>query len=120
MMKVSTPFDLSVKLQKNDARVVVQLESERACNVLDLTYHLQLVKLVNFTSNPNGEHWKTIITIFGYLMKTKNLDLHYGRFSVILEGYTDASWISSVEYHKSAFVWIFTLVGGTISWKSKK
>ena len=53
-------------------------------------------------------------------MKTKNLGLHYGRFLAILEGYTDASLISSVEYHKSAFMWIFTLAEGTISWKSKK
>lgn len=53
-------------------------------------------------------------------MKTKNLGLHYGRFPVILEGYTNASWISSVEYHKSTFKWIFTLVGSAISWKRKK
>lgn len=53
-------------------------------------------------------------------MKTKNLGLHYGRFLDILEGYTDVSLISSVEYDNYAFMWIFTLAGGSISWKSKK
>lgn len=53
-------------------------------------------------------------------MKTKNLGLHHDIFPVILEGYTDTSLISSVDYHKSAFMWIFILAEGTISWKSKK
>ncbi|MCH90673.1 hypothetical protein A2U01_0011595 [Trifolium medium] len=71
-------------------------------------------------SNPNNEHWKAITRIFGYLLKTKNLGLHYGRFPAILEGYTDASWISNVGDHKSTTGWVFTLTGGAISWKSKK
>ncbi|MCI12219.1 G-type lectin S-receptor-like serine/threonine protein kinase RLK1-like, partial [Trifolium medium] len=41
-------------------------------------------------------------------------------FPAILEGYTDASWISSVGDYKSTTGWIFTLAGGAISWKSKK
>lgn len=68
-----------------------------------------------FTSNLNGEHWKAITRIFGYLLKTKNLGLHYGRFRAILEGYADASWILSNEDHKSTTGWIFTLVRGEIS-----
>ncbi|XP_050902310.1 secreted RxLR effector protein 161-like [Lathyrus oleraceus] len=73
-----------------------------------------------FTSNPSKEHWKEITRIFGYLLKTKDLGLHYGRFPSILEGYTDVSWIYSVVDHKSTTGWIFTLAGGKISWKSKK
>lgn len=42
--KVSTQFDPNVKLQKNDGRFVTQLEYASACNVLDPTQHLQLVK----------------------------------------------------------------------------
>lgn len=73
-----------------------------------------------FTSNLNGDYWKTITRIFGYLLRTKNLGLHYGRFPTILEGYTNASWIFTVGDHKSITGWIFTLGGGEISWKSKK
>ena len=77
-------------------------------------------KMSRFTSNPNDEHWKAITRIFEYLLKTKNLGLHYGKFPAVLEGYTDASWISSVGDYKSTTGWIFTLAGGAISWKSKK
>ena len=35
--EVTTLFDSSVKLQKNDGRVVAQLDYANACNVLDPT-----------------------------------------------------------------------------------
>ena len=38
----------------------------------------------------------------------------------MLEGYSDASWITSVSDNKSTSGWIFTLGGGVISWASKK
>jgi len=37
-----------------------------------------------------------------------------------LEGYSDASWITSVSNNKSTFGWIFTFGGGSVSWASKK
>nr|GEV87349.1 zinc finger, CCHC-type [Tanacetum cinerariifolium] len=39
---------------------------------------------------------------------------------VVLEGYTDASWISNTEYNSSTSGWVFLLGGGVISWASKK
>nr|GEY76894.1 retrovirus-related Pol polyprotein from transposon TNT 1-94 [Tanacetum cinerariifolium] len=38
----------------------------------------------------------------------------------VLEGYTDASWITDQEDHASTSEWIFTLGGGAVSWGSKK
>src|SRR4051812_7396172 len=113
--EVHTPFNPSVKLQKNNGRSMAQLEyaSEIGC----LMYLMQCTrpyiafavsKMSRFTSNPNDDHWKAITRIFGYLLKTKNLGLHYGKFHAILEGYTDASWISSVGDYKSTTGWIFT------------
>src|SRR4051812_10163218 len=52
--------------------------------------------------------------------KNQNLDLHHGRFPIILEGYTNMSWISSVGDHKFTTEWIFTLIGGEFAWNSKK
>lgn len=96
--EVTTPFDHAVKIQKNNGRAITQLEYESAIGCL---MHLMqctrpyisfvVSKMIRFTSNPNKEHWKAITRIFGYLQKTKNLGLHYGRFPAILEGYTDAS-----------------------------
>ena len=38
----------------------------------------------------------------------------------MLEGYSDANWVTSVSDNKSTSGWIFTLGGGAISWASKK
>jgi hypothetical protein len=38
----------------------------------------------------------------------------------MLEGYLDASWITSTSDNKSTSGWVFTLGGGVISWASKK
>ncbi|GJR83150.1 zinc finger, CCHC-type containing protein [Tanacetum coccineum] len=41
-------------------------------------------------------------------------------FAVVLEGYTDASWINNTEYNSSASGWVFLLGEGALSWASKK
>lgn len=96
--EVNTPFDPSVKLQKNNGRTVAQLEYASAigclmylmqCTRPDIAFAVS--KMSRFTSNPNDEHWKAITRIFGYLLKTKNLGLHYGKFPAVLEGYIDTS-----------------------------
>ena len=38
----------------------------------------------------------------------------------MLEGYSDANWMTSVDDNKSTSSWIFTFGGGAISWPSKK
>ena len=38
----------------------------------------------------------------------------------MLEGYSDASWISTVGDNLSTTSWVFTLGGGVVSWGSKK
>ena len=37
-----------------------------------------------------------------------------------MEGYPDASWITSTYDNKSTSGWIFTIGGGVVSWASKK
>ncbi|GKE08704.1 hypothetical protein Tco_1412255 [Tanacetum coccineum] len=46
--------------------------------------------------------------------------LEYNGDPSVLEGYTDASWITDQEYYASTSEWIFTLGGGAVSWGSKK
>ncbi|KAL0284264.1 UNVERIFIED_CONTAM: Retrovirus-related Pol polyprotein from transposon RE2 [Sesamum radiatum] len=77
-------------------------------------------KLSRFTNNPSIENWKSIRRVFGYLKGTVNLELFYNRFPAVLEGYSDASWITSVENNKSTSGWVFTLAGGAVAWASKK
>ena len=66
------------------------------------------------------DHWKAIGRVLGYLKKSISLGLFYSKFPVALEGYSDATWITSVSDNKSTSGWIFTLGGGAISWASKK
>ncbi|RVW78512.1 Retrovirus-related Pol polyprotein from transposon TNT 1-94 [Vitis vinifera] len=123
----NTPFDSSIKLEKNDGRSVAQLEYASAigslmyaaqCTRADISFAVS--KLSRFTSNPSVEHWKAIGRVLGYLKNTKELSLQYSKFPAIIEGYSDASWISSVGDNLSTTGWVFTLGGGAVSWGSKK
>lgn len=77
-------------------------------------------RLSRFTHNPSREHWKAIIRLLGYPMHTKDFGLHYKTYPVVLEGYTDANWISGSKNTKSTSGYVFTLAGGAVSWKSRK
>ncbi|GJS95122.1 hypothetical protein Tco_0831683 [Tanacetum coccineum] len=52
-----------------------------------------------------------------YAMKSTRPDIAY---IVVLEGYSDASWITNSEDHTSTPGWIFLLGEGAISWAFKK
>lgn len=51
-------------------------------------------KLSRFTSNPRNNHWKALTMVLKYIRHTLNYGLHYSRYPVMLEGYTDANFIS--------------------------
>ena len=65
-------------------------------------------------------HWSAIQRVFGYLKKIMDYALHYSREPDILEGYTDASWITGSDHSRSTSRWIFMLAGAAVSWASKK
>jgi hypothetical protein len=46
--------------------------------------------------------------------------LEHSGYPSVLEGYTDASWITDQEDYASTSGWIFKLGGGAVSWGSKK
>ncbi|XP_075074624.1 uncharacterized protein LOC142162200 [Nicotiana tabacum] len=123
----NTPYDSSVKLTANTGRAVAQLEYASAIGSMMYAMHctrpdiaFAVCKLSRFTSNPGNDHWKAISRVLGYLKYTKHLGICYNGFPNVLEGYSDASWITSINDNKSTSGWIFTLGGGAISWASKK
>ncbi|XP_060201820.1 secreted RxLR effector protein 161-like [Lycium barbarum] len=77
-------------------------------------------KLSRYTSNPSKLHWYAIYRVLKYLKKTIDYGICYSGFPSVLEGYSDASWISDRVDHASTSGWIFMLGGGAISWGSKK
>ncbi|GJS58899.1 zinc finger, CCHC-type containing protein [Tanacetum coccineum] len=94
---VSTPMDTSEKLMPN-----------------------KVGKLSRYTSNPSTQHWQAIQRVLKYLKKTMDYSLVYTGYSLVLEGYTDTSWISNNKDNSSTSGWVFLLGGGAISWASKK
>ncbi|KAL0312877.1 UNVERIFIED_CONTAM: Retrovirus-related Pol polyprotein from transposon TNT 1-94 [Sesamum radiatum] len=124
---VSTPIDPSVKLMPNTGKAVSQLEYSKVIGCLmyamtstrpDIAYAVG--KLSRFTSIPSTHHWQAIRRVLKYLKKTMFYGLSYSGSPSVLEGYSDASWITNVEDHSSTSGWVFLLGGGAISWASKK
>ncbi|GJZ61446.1 zinc finger, CCHC-type containing protein [Tanacetum coccineum] len=75
---VSTPMDTSEKLMPNNGLVVSQLEYSRVIGCL---------------------------MVLKYLKKTMDYRLTYISYPSVLEGYTDASWISNTKDNSSISVW---------------
>ena len=42
------------------------------------------------------------------------------RYPKVIEGYSDASWISNISNSKATSGYVFTLGGAAVSWKSSK
>ena len=77
-------------------------------------------KLSRFVSKPGDVHWHAIERVMRYLKGTMNYGLHYTGYPLVLEGYNDANWISDADEMKATTGYMFTLGGGTVSWKSCK
>ena len=61
-----------------------------------------------------------LVRVLRYLRYTLNYGLHYLRYPAILEGYSDANWISDANDSKSTSGYVFTIGGAAISLKSSK
>ncbi|GJZ55719.1 retrovirus-related pol polyprotein from transposon TNT 1-94 [Tanacetum coccineum] len=125
--EANTPYESSCKMVENNGRVVAQIEYASAIGCLMYATHCTrpdiayvVFNLSRYTSNPSQNHWKAIGRVFGYLKRTRQLALYYDRFPTVLEGYSDASWITGSSDSKSITGWIFTLGGGAVCWGSKK
>ena len=122
-----TPLDNSLHLSKNKGESISQVEYSRvigslmylmSCTRPDIAYSVS--KLSRYTSNPSADHWKAIVRVLRYLRYTRNHGLHYTRYPAVLEGYSDANWISDMKDSKSTSGYVFTLAGAAVSWKSCK
>ncbi|GJY16142.1 hypothetical protein Tco_0386564 [Tanacetum coccineum] len=100
------------------SRVIGCLMYAMTCTRPDIAFAMG--KLSTYTSNPGTHHWQAIQRVLKYLKKTIDYRLMYFGYPSVLEGYTDASWISNTEDNLSTSGWVFLLEGGAISWASKK
>ena len=88
------------------------------CTRPDLAYSIS--RLSRYSSNPGRDHWNALIRVLRYLKHTMNYGLHYTQYPPVLEGYSDANWISGSTDSKSTSGYVFTLGGAAMSWKSSK
>nr|GEW14771.1 zinc finger, CCHC-type [Tanacetum cinerariifolium] len=87
---VTTLMDTSEKLMPNNGQAVSQLKYSR------------------------------VIGCLMFVMTCIRPDFTFAMGKLMLEGYTDASWISNTKDNLSTSGWVFLLGGGVISWASKK
>ena len=122
-----TPVDVTLHFSKNKGESVAQVEYFRvigslmylmSCTRPDIAYAVN--KPSRYTSNPGAMHWQGIMRVLKYLRFTRDYGLHYTRYPAVLEGYSDANWISNVKDSKSHSGYVFTLGGAAVSWKSSK
>ncbi|GJQ99263.1 retrovirus-related pol polyprotein from transposon TNT 1-94 [Tanacetum coccineum] len=79
----------------------------------DLAYAVS--RLSRYTSNPSYAHWKAITRVLHYLRYSRDYGLHYDRHPAVIEGYSDANWISDIKDSRSTSGYVFTLGGAAIS-----
>nr|GEV65026.1 zinc finger, CCHC-type [Tanacetum cinerariifolium] len=114
---VSTPMDTSEKLMPSNGQAVSQLEYSRviSCLIYAMTctrpdIAFVVGKLSRYTSNPGTQHWQAIQRVLKYLKKTIDYRLIYTGYPSVLEGYTNASWISNTKDNSSISGWYSCLV----------
>ena len=74
-----------------------------------------VAKLNRFTSNQGPRHWKEVRRVLKYLKGTMDRGITYSGGPPILEGYSNASWITNEEDKSSTSGWVFIYGGGSIS-----
>ena len=124
---VSTPYDPSSQLKKNKEHSVAQIEFAQIigslmylmnCTRPDIAYAVG--RLSRYTQSPNQDHWTIVCRILKYLRGIINYGSCSSGFPSVLEGFSDANWISDSNEMKSISGYVFNLGGSTISWKFVK
>ncbi|KAK4388183.1 Copia protein [Sesamum angolense] len=98
-----TPYDPSICLKKNKSDSVSQAELSR------------------YTHNANNEHWNALHRLLRYLKGIMNLSWHFNKFSVVLEGFCAANWVTDndeVLLVGQEAEWLKNLLGDVPLWGS--
>jgi hypothetical protein len=125
---VATPVDISAKIDFDDESPLADVPFREAVGALmhlmcatrpDISFAVGMVS--RFMESPKDVHWTAVKRILRYLQGTKT---HGVRFDPSLgldfQAFSDADWAGDVSDRKSTSGFLFKLVGGPISWGSKK
>jgi hypothetical protein len=99
-----TPYDPSVTLRKNKNDTRDQLKySQIICSLMYLAsatrpdISFAVSKLSRYMSNPGDDHLHALESVLHYLKGTMSYEIHYSGHPAVLEGYSDANWISNIN-----------------------
>ncbi|KAK4407669.1 Retrovirus-related Pol polyprotein from transposon TNT 1-94 [Sesamum angolense] len=105
------------------ADVILGIKISKTTNGLALSqsHYVEIIlrKFKAYDSPPA----KTPVDLNLHLVKNKSepeRQIEYSRIIAVLEGYSDANWISDSKDTKFTSGYVFTIGGGAISWKSSK
>ena len=121
---VSTSYDANSQLKKNRGEPIAQTQYAQIIRSLlhlmnfsrhDIAYAIG--RLSRYTHSPNQDHWDALVRLMRYLRGTMDYGIEYNIFPAVLEGYSDANWISDSDETKSTSGYVFTLGGGTVAWR---
>lgn len=104
--------------QPEYARIIGSLIYLMNCMRPDIAYAVH--RLSRYTHNPSRDHWTTVVRVLRYLKGTINIGIHYTGYPSVPKGFCDANWITCNDEINSTSGYLFTLGGGTISWRSTK
>ncbi|GJT46029.1 retrovirus-related pol polyprotein from transposon TNT 1-94 [Tanacetum coccineum] len=128
----STKDMLKSKFDMKDmglADVILGIKIIRTQNGLVLSQAHYVDKILNTHNAGDSGQARTPIDTSMHLSKNRGLgvaQLEYSRIigmlihPAVIEGYSDANWISDIKDSRSTSGYVFTLGGAAISWKSSK
>ena len=68
-------------------------------------------RLSKYTHSPNQDHWDALVRLMRYMRGNMDYGIEYSGFPAVLEGYSDANWISNSDETKSTSDYVFTFSG---------
>ncbi|PKA59453.1 Retrovirus-related Pol polyprotein from transposon TNT 1-94 [Apostasia shenzhenica] len=88
------------------------------CTRPDLSHSVSIVS--RYMTNSGKEHWNALKWILHYLKGTSDYGLLFEKNSNsdFLIGYVDSNYVGDLDKRRSTTGFIFTLGGGSISWKA--
>ncbi|GJU77754.1 putative reverse transcriptase domain-containing protein [Tanacetum coccineum] len=122
---IKSKFDLK---DMGLADVILGIKIIQTRNGLMLSQAYYVDKILNTHSAGDSGLARTPIDTSLHLSKNRGVAyvvsrlsrLHYDRHPAVIEGYSDANWISDLKDSRSTSGYVFTLGGAAISWKSSK
>ena len=100
------------------ASAVGSLMYAMLCTRPDIYYAVGIVS--RYQSDPEEEHWIAVKHILKYLRRTRDYMLVYSSGSLKTIGYTDSDFQGDIDSRKSTYIYVFTLNGGAVCWRSVK